>query len=273
MPTEAWEFASASARRAGVEIRTLTELEDAALINDVIRATWGDSSLMLPEFLRAFQTSGNVPLGAFDGGRLVGFVLGFLGPEDGVHVHSHMLAVLPEFQGRGTGYALKLAQRAWALGAGIPVVRWTFDPLQARNAHFNLVKLGAVADRFFRHFYGDMADELNRGDRSDRLDARWDLEREPGAIGAVSARPWVVLSREPAGPSPRPSEVRPPRGDSHAIVEIPHDYASLRRDHPDLASRWREAVGDALEVCFAAGMEATGFLQDAAYLLAVRAES
>ena len=151
------------------------------------------------------------------------------------------------------------------------MVRWTFDPLQGRNAHFNLVKLGAVGDRFFRHFYGDMADELNRGDRSDRLDARWDLEREPGSTGTVGDRPWVVLSREPAEPSPRPSEVRPPRGDSQALVEIPPDYGALRKDHPDLASRWREAVGDALEVCFAAGMEATSFLKGA-YLLAVRDE-
>jgi predicted GNAT superfamily acetyltransferase len=274
MPSEAWELAYASARRAGVEIRPLTELEDATAVNEVIRQTWGDSSLIAPEFLRAFQASGNWPIGAIAQGRVVGFALGFLGPGDGIHVHSHMLAVLPELRTAGIGYALKLAQRAWALDAGINVLRWTFDPLQAKNAHFNLRKLGAVADRFFRHFYGDMADDLNRGDRSDRLEVRWDVredvEREAAESGGAGETPWVVLSREPAEPAPRPSEVRPPRGDPHAIVEIPTDYGALRRDHPDLALRWREAAGDALEACFAAGMTAVGFLPEAAYVFAVR---
>src|SRR5919198_3551552 len=229
MPSEAWEFAYASARRAGVEIRPLTELDDATAVNEVIRLTWGDSSLIAPEFLRAFQASGNWPIGAVAQGRVVGFALGFLGPSDGIHVHSHMLAVLPELRTGGIGYALKLAQRAWAIDAGIDVVRWTFDPLQARNAHFNLAKLGAVADRFLRHFYGDMGDELNRGDRSDRLEARWDLQREPGGRPVPEYRPWVVLSREDSESRPRPSEVRPPRGDPHALVEVPLDYDTLRR--------------------------------------------
>ena len=274
MPSEAWEFAYASARRAGVEIRPLTELDDASAVNEVIRRTWGDSSLLAPEFLRAFQASGNWPIGAVAQGRVVGFALGFLGPSDGIHVHSHMLAVLPELRTGGIGYALKLAQRAWAIDAGIDVVRWTFDPLQARNAHFNLAKLGAVADRFFRHFYGDMADDLNRGDRSDRLEVRWDVQRnieqEPGVPAGSAARPWVVLSREPAEPAARPSEVRPPRGDPRALVEIPPDYGALRRDHPELAARWRAAVGDALEACFAAGMAGIGFLPEGAYVFSVR---
>jgi predicted GNAT superfamily acetyltransferase len=273
MPSEAWELAYASARRAGVEIRPLTELEDATAVNEVIRRTWGESSLVAPEFLRAFQASGNSPIGAIAQGRVVGFALGFLGPSDGIHVHSHMLAVVPELQTMGIGYALKLAQRAWALDAAIDVVRWTFDPLQARNAHFNLRKLGAVADRFFRHFYGDMADDLNRGDRSDRLEVRWDIsesaEQDPDGATGGGESPWVVLSREPAEPAPRPSEVRPPRGDPHALVEIPVDYGALRRAHPDLALRWRQAVGDALEACFAAGMTAVEFLPEGAYVFAV----
>jgi predicted GNAT superfamily acetyltransferase len=272
MPTEAWRLANDAARRAGVEVCPLTELEDAGAVNEVIAATWGASSAIGPEFVRAFQASGNVPLGAVAGGRVVGFVLGFVGPAGGVHVHSHMLAVLPEHRAAGVGHALKLAQRAWALDAGLDVVRWTFDPLVAANAHFNLVKLGAVADRFLRHFYGDMGDDLNRGDRSDRLEARWDLEREPGSRHPPVGRPWVVLSRETGDGAPRPSEVRPPRGDPHAVVEIPPDYAALRRDHPQLAGRWRGAVGDALEACVAAGMEAVVFLPESAYVFAVRAD-
>jgi predicted GNAT superfamily acetyltransferase len=172
-----------------------------------------------------------------------------------------MLAVVPEARRSGIGYALKLAQRAWALDAGIGVARWTFDPLQARNARFNLVKLGAVADRFHRHFYGDMHDDLNRGDRSDRLEARWDLAREPG-MTTIARHARTVLSREGARPGP----VTSPHGDPAVVVDIPEDYASLRERDPDLALRWRSAVGDAIESCLEAGMVATGFATEGAYV-------
>jgi predicted GNAT superfamily acetyltransferase len=255
-----------------VEVRPLYELADTEAVNDVIRATWGELSTLPSELLRAFQAGGDPPLGAVAEGRVVGFALGFLGPDaGGVHLHSHMLAVLPHVRRSGVGFALKLAQRAWALDAGIGVARWTFDPLQARNARFNLAKLGAVADRFHRHFYGDMGDELNRGDRSDRLEARWDLELDPGTTSYVADAPRAVLSRAPTESAPRPSEVRPPRG-PFALVEIPEDYPAMRERHPDLALEWREAVGDALEACMAAGMVATGFHPRCAYVFTAARE-
>src|SRR5205823_7392831 len=105
--------------------------------------------------------AGSGLLGARDGGALVGFVAGFLGVQEGLHAHSHMLGVVQDAQSRGVGYALKLAQRAACLDAGIDEVRWTYDPLVARNARFNLVKLGAVATRFLPGFYGEMTDRLN----------------------------------------------------------------------------------------------------------------
>ena len=104
-----------------------------------------------------------------------------------------MLAAVPTRRHRGVGYALKLAQRAQALELGIKVVRWTFDPMIARNAWFNLGKLGAVADRFHRDFYGAMTDVVNRGERSDRLVIRWALEREPADRGG-SARLFAATS-------------------------------------------------------------------------------
>ena len=272
MQQDAWDVARRAARDAGVEVRPLYELADTEAVNDVIRATWGERSTLPSELLRAFQAGGDPPLGAVAEGRVVGFALGFLGPDaEGVHLHSHMLAVLPDVRRSGVGFALKLAQRAWALDAGIGVARWTFDPLQARNARFNLVKLGAVADRFHRHFYGDMGDELNRGDRSDRMEARWDLDRDPGTTTYVADVPWPVVSREPAEPGSRPSTVRPPRGPV-AVVEIPEDYPSMRERHPDLALEWREAVADALEACMAAGMVATGFLPRCAYVFSTASE-
>ena len=178
--SEAWELARAAAGGAGVQLRPLPTVGDADLINDVIEATWGGQRIDR-EVVRALAASGNVSWGAFDGERLIGFVLGWAGVDDeGLHVHSHMLAALPERRHRGVGYALKLAQRAQALDQGISLVRWTFDPLVARNAWLNIGKLGAVVDRFERDYYGAMTDDLNAGERSDRFMVRWELERPPG---------------------------------------------------------------------------------------------
>jgi predicted GNAT superfamily acetyltransferase len=174
---------------------------------------------------------------------MVGFVLGFIGAgADGLHVHSHQLAVTGGARSRGVGRALKLAQRAWALDRGIEAMRWTFDPLIARNAYFNLQILGAVADRFHRHYYGDMDDDVNRGQRSDRLEVRWDLREPPSGLDAAE-----VARR----------------------VRIPPDHEAERRADPDRARALRDAVADELEAAMTAGLEAVAFDREApAYLLA-----
>ena len=169
-----WDPAWAAADRAGVSLRRLDGLDDAEAVRSVITQVWGEQ--VLPrELIRAFQHAGSVLYGAEAEGEMVGFVLGFAGLDGGLHVHSHMLAAVPGRQNHGVGYALKLAQRAECLDLGIEEVRWTFDPLVARNARFNLVKLGAEAFRFLPDFYGEMTDVLNRGDRSDRFEVRWRL--------------------------------------------------------------------------------------------------
>jgi predicted GNAT superfamily acetyltransferase len=257
MTDDAWELASGAARGANVEVAPLVELADADRILDVMVATWGHHQLLPREVIRAFQGSGNLPYGALRDGALVGYVLGWLGndPDDGLHLHSHMLAVRPDLREGGVGHALKLAQRAAALEAGAHVVRWTFDPMQSRNAHFNMNKLGTTADRFHRHYYGDMTDALNRGERTDRLEARWDLDRRPArrpdAPGEVRA-----LLRNVDG---RPRRDGEPGGAGVVRVETVRDHPELRTSDPDLASAWRDAVADALEGCLGAGMVVVGF--------------
>jgi predicted GNAT superfamily acetyltransferase len=265
MTTDAWREASDAAGAAGVELRALDGLRDAERILDVMIATWGEHQLIPREVIRALQESGNVPYGAFADGELIGYVMGFLGHDaEGPHMHSHMLAVRPGRRSKGVGYALKMAQRAQALDVGISVVRWTFDPLLARNAYFNLQKLGAFADRFHRDFYGEMEDLLNRGDRSDRFVVRWDLDGLAPVFRQPDGRSVPVLRRA-AGDPPRPERVADPKVEEDlvgAIVEIPHDYRELRAGDPALAREWRDACAQTFEDCFAAGMVAVELDRD-----------
>jgi predicted GNAT superfamily acetyltransferase len=254
----AWDLARAAARSAAVDLLPLTTSEQFDDAIQVMTATWGPFQLLPREVFTALAHSGNVPWGAFDGDRMVGFVLGWAGvDEGGLHVHSHMLAALPDRRHRGVGYALKLAQRAQALDQGIHVARWTFDPLVARNAWLNLGKLGAFADRFGRAFYGEMTDDLNRDDRTDRLVVRWELDPEPGPRAVPAGMPTVLgATGDAEAPEPVPGDDPDPRG---AILEVPRDHPAIRDRDPELAARWRDAVADALEACFAAGLVVSGF--------------
>ena len=239
-------------------LSTLGQFDDAI---GIMAATWGAFQLPPREVITALAHSGNVPLGAYDDQRLVGFVLGWAGvDEEGLHVHSHMLAALPERRHRGVGYALKLGQRAQALDQGIHVARWTFDPLVARNAWFNLGKLGAVADRFARAFYGEMSDEINRGDRTDRLVVRWDLDPDPVGRIVPEGLP-TVLDAEGDPDAPAPVEGTAPSS-AGGVIEVPREHADLRQRDPELASRWRDAVAEALEACLGAGLIVGAFDRD-----------
>jgi predicted GNAT superfamily acetyltransferase len=254
---EAWELAERAAGAAAIELRPLTSVEDADRIAKVLVATWGDEQAVPREMLRALAESGNVPYGAFAGGELIGYVLGWAGvdPIEGLHLHSHMLAALPDRRHRGVGYALKLAQRAQALDQGIQVVRWTFDPLVARNAHFNLQKLGVVVDRFERSFYGEMTDALNRGDRSDRFVVRWNLREPPGPHSVVPSIGPTLLRRGEGDLPVRTEEAF----DEVAILEIPVDHAALRASTPHVATRWRDAVAETASACLERGLLGVSF--------------
>jgi predicted GNAT superfamily acetyltransferase len=228
------------------ELMSMDELERAAALIDAI---WGEDRIMTPALLRALSTHGNPVIGAFRGHDLIGAQVGFLGMEGGRTIlHSHITGVARGLEHRGLGLELKRAQRDWCLGNGIDTVTWTFDPVVARNAYFNLVKLGAVADRFHRDFYGAMQDELNAGDRSDRLEVRWELRSER-------------VERALAGHPMEPDAIDTER------VRVPEDYHALRQTDREAASRWRDSVADALEASLARGLRATWFLREGAYVL------
>jgi predicted GNAT superfamily acetyltransferase len=264
-----WDAALKAAEDARVSLKAIRGMAGAERVAAVVEALWGPGQLP-PSLIRAFDFAGTVILGAEAEGDLVGIVLGFPGLDEGLHMHSHMLGVLPDHQSRGVGYALKLGQRAACLDEGIEEIRWTYDPLVAKNGWFNVVKLGVVGTRLHRGFYGQMEDVINRGDRSDRFEVRWRLESERvrRALREESSQPAtgpVLLDvvGEPDAPYPKETGLPPEPG---AVIHVPVDYHEMRRRDPALGEAWRDASARAFEACFQAGLVASWITRDGRYV-------
>ena len=170
-----------------IQIRKCKTLEEFHGCVELQRQIWGEADLEVEPvtmFVVAAHTGGQV-LGAFDGGRMIGYTLAVVGLHDGVpYLHSHMTGVLSGYRGRGVGRRLKLFQRDEALSRGIRLIQWTFDPLELRNAHFNLNRLGAICREYLPNLYGTTTSPLHRGLATDRLLVEWRLD-SPRAIAAI----------------------------------------------------------------------------------------
>ena len=159
-------------------VKTLADFEQAV---EVQLAVWGysDNDLVPKRVFIVAERIGGQVLGAFDGEALVGFAMALPGYRDGKpYLHSHMLAVLPEYRNAGLGRRLKLAQRDDALARGFELMEWTFDPLEIKNAHLNIARLGAIARRYMRNIYGPSTSPLQGGLPTDRLVVEWWLKSE-----------------------------------------------------------------------------------------------
>jgi chorismate synthase len=172
------------------ELRTAAELAPMPVLES--RVWGGHGELVAVNMLVATISEGGMAIGAFDGDRLVGSVYGFATLEPHV-LHSHYLAVDPDYRRTGLGVALKHQQRDWCLANGRTAMRWTFDPLQLGNAHLNLRSLGAIGARYHANLYGPMGG-INGGLPSDRLVVEWDLvgERFTGTETTEVAVPAVT---------------------------------------------------------------------------------
>jgi predicted GNAT superfamily acetyltransferase len=153
------------------ELRTAAELAPMPILEARV---WGaEGGVVAVHMLAATISEGGMAIGAFDGDRLVGSVYGFASAQPGV-LHSHYLAVDPEYRRHGLAVALKQQQREWCIVHGRTMVRWTFDPLRLGNAHINMRSLGAIAVRYHVDLYGPMGG-INGQLPSDRLMVEWDL--------------------------------------------------------------------------------------------------
>ena len=224
----------------GIAIRPLETVEQVFAAAAVLSEVWGgDHDAMPPNLLRALAHSGNYAIGLYDGDRVIGASVAFFAAPAERSMHSHVTGLLPGYQGRGLGRLLKQHQRAWALARDVGHITWTFDPLVARNAHFNLAVLGARVAEYLVDQYGPMDDGVNRGDETDRLLASWAL-----AAPAVAPGPDAVI----------------------ATVAVPPDIESLRRDSPAEAATWRRRVREQFAEHAASGLVVGGFDSARGYL-------
>src|SRR5438105_5863670 len=171
-----------------IKVRKCEELDEFQCCVELQRQIWGEADLEVEPFTAfcvAAQTGGQV-LGAFDDGRMIGYTLAVVGLRGGVaYLHSHMTGVLSDYRDRGVGRMLKLYQRDEALSRGIRLIQWTFDPLELRNAHFNLNRLGAICREYLPNLYGVTTSPLHRGLATDRLLVEWRLDSAL-AVAAVN---------------------------------------------------------------------------------------
>ncbi|GAC1326976.1 MAG: hypothetical protein NVSMB17_00410 [Candidatus Dormibacteria bacterium] len=255
---------------------TIAEVDDVPRlveVSELFREIWGKNPGLGPpinaDLLRAIAHSGGYVAAAYDnGGQAQGALVGFLGNRAGrTYLHSHILGVRADRQARGTGMALKLHQRGWALERGYNSIEWTFDPLVRRNAYFNLTRLGAEISSYLVNFYGVMDDAQNRQDESDRVLVSWQVRPErarPAAPGADRTAPTRLLTAAPDG-TPVAGSADP--GCVAAIVQVPVDIVSMRSQQPSLAREWRFALREALVPALEAGYRCHGVTRDGEYLL------
>jgi predicted GNAT superfamily acetyltransferase len=176
-------------------IRQLTQNHEFSEAVKLQKAIWGfDDIDLLP--VRLFITASKIgghSFGAYDGDRMVGFCVAIPGIKQGAksYLHSHMLGVMKEYRDAGLGRKLKMAQRDDAIKQGIDLIEWTFDPLEIKNAFFNIERLGAIVRRFVLNQYGTTSSPLNAGLPTDRCTAEWWLQSDR-VEGRETKRPEVV---------------------------------------------------------------------------------
>ena len=234
---------------SNISIRPLTSLPDQDLGRMIFDKTWAmdAGTEITPNLLQAMIHSGAYLSGAFVDSNCVGAAFAFPATTGGLHLHSHMTAVLDSFRDKGIGYALKVDQYKWAKQNNYKEITWTFDPLVARNAKLNILKLGVDISAYYPNFYGDMPDELNAGDESDRVMASLKV------VGDV--------------PTPRAAISTPDK--SAVLIAIPDDIVAIRGK--DLAEnlRWRRSVRDEFVSALARGGKEIGFSANNEYVVQI----
>jgi predicted GNAT superfamily acetyltransferase len=267
-----------------VYIRDLHGLEDYRAVVALEQEIWGYTDLndivTVPVFIITMKRGG-ILIGAFDDAeRMVGFAYSIVGLKNGRPTQwSHMMGVVAQHRRSGLGRALKLAQRERAIAAGFELMEWTFDPLQALNAHLNFSKLGVVCEEYARNVYGESTSALHKGTPTDRFVVEWHL-RSPHVERRLSASDIVVRAQEAAeapvvnqvvdaGDWTRPTAVDLAVEGPRVWVEVPPAFTDMQQQAPDLALEWRHVTREIFETYFTRAYRAVDFeIGKRRYLLA-----
>ncbi|MFQ5964036.1 MAG: hypothetical protein ACE5KZ_07120 [Candidatus Scalinduaceae bacterium] len=246
-------------------LKTLEEFEPCEKLQE---AVWGFNQIdTIPaRFMLVLRKHGGFAMGAFDGDMMVGFVFGVPAVHYGCpSQHSHMMAVLPEYRDQNIGFRLKKAQREDALSCNIDLITWTFDPLQAKNAHLNLNKLGVIACSYEINLYGEeTSSKLHGGLGTDRLLAEWWLlsdkvksimDDDTQDVKERKHAEGVNINKTECDEQGLllPSESDLTLGNDVLLLEIPDDIEKIKKRNIQVAHRWREHVQKVLLHYFAAG--------------------
>jgi len=232
-----------------VQVRRLETLTDQTLGRQIFDQTWAmDSGTEItPNLLQAMVHSGAYLSGAFIDEKCVGAAFAFPATTEGLHLHSHMTAVLIKYRDKGIGYSLKIDQWNWAKKNNYKEITWTFDPLVARNAKLNLIKLGVDISAYYPNFYGDMPDALNAGDESDRVMASWKVAGDQPVAKSVI--------------------INPDKADT--LIKIPEDIVTIRSEDISENLKWRHKVREEFMRAFEKGGKVVGFSANNEYVVRV----
>jgi len=232
-----------------IKINNLNTLFQQNQAREIFDRTWAldNGAEITPNLLQAMVHNGAYLSGAFTGEKCVGAAFAFPAVTGGLHLHSHMTAVLGDYRDKGIGYALKIDQWQWAKKNNYKEITWTFDPLVARNAKLNLIKLGVDISNYYPNFYGDMPDGLNAGDESDRVMASWKV------VGNQPIAKNVITNPD----------------ESDTLIKIPEDIVTIRSEDITENLKWRHKVREEFMRAFEKGGKVVGFSANNEYVVRV----
>jgi predicted GNAT superfamily acetyltransferase len=232
-----------------IHVFEILDFDGFNLARKIFDETWNLNfgTEITSNLLVAMVHSGSYLSGAFIDNKIVGAAFAFPAINNGLHLHSHMTAVLPEFRDKGVGYALKIDQWRWAKKKNYSYLSWTFDPLVRRNAKLNIVKLGVDIASYHSNFYGEMPDALNAGDESDRLMVSWSTDMD--------------------APKPRELTTHPKPND--ILIKIPEDIVAIRSKNKSESMKWRKQVREQFMVAFAKNGKVIGFSSNNEYVVRI----
>ena len=232
-----------------VQVRHLKTVTDQTRARKIFDQTWPmvTGTEITPNLLQALVYSGAYLSGAFIDEKCVGAAFAFPATTEGLHLHSHMTAVLVKYRDKGIGYSLKIDQWNWAKNNNYKEITWTFDPLVARNAKLNLIKLGVDISAYYPNFYGDMPDALNAGDESDRVMASWKVYGEQPVAKSVITNP----------------------DKADTLIKIPEDIVTIRSEDISKNLKWRHKVREEFMQAFEKGGKVVGFSANNEYVVRV----